>query len=181
VPPLVIYFDLRPMNMSISVGTWLLYYAGFYLMQIVLAWYTLGSFKWQTLTLATVSFPIYIKAFLNVLKGKDVGWQATGTARGSSPFNFIVPQVLFFVFLFLTSLVAIWRDADNGFLTLATAWNVTNTVILGAFLLAARREARALRKGRSLTPETTAAPLDDTAPLTVIARPIDSRIEELVP
>ena len=140
------------MNLTISVGTWLLYYAGFYLMQIVLAWYTLGSFKWQTLTLATVSFPIYIKAFLNVLKGKDVGWQATGTARGSSPFNFIMPQVLFFVFLFLTSLVAIWRDVDNGVLTLATAWNVTNTVILGASCSrpAARRErfARAARSRR---------------------------------
>jgi len=40
VPPLEIYFDLRPMNLSISVATWFLYYAGFYLMQIVLAWYT---------------------------------------------------------------------------------------------------------------------------------------------
>ena len=138
------------MNLSISVATWFLYYAGFYLMQILLAWYTVGSFRWQTLTLATVSFPIYIKALLNVIKAKDVGWQATGTARGSSPFNFIIPQVLFFVFLFFTSLVAIWRDVDNGLLTLATAWNLTNTVILGGFMLTARREARALRKGRSL-------------------------------
>jgi len=179
VPPLEIYFDLRPMNLTISVGTWLLYYAGFYLMQIVLAWYTLGSFRWETLTLATVSFPIYIKALLNVITGKDVGWQATGTARGSSPFNFIVPQVLFFVFLFLTSLVAIWRDVDNSVLTLATAWNVTNTVILGAFLLAARREARALRRGSgSVLPP--APPRIESAPVTVVARPTDNRIEELV-
>lgn len=180
VPPLEIYFDLHPMNLSISVGTWLLYYAGFYLMQIVLAWYTLGSFRWQTLTLATVSFPIYIKAFLNVLKGKDVGWQATGTARGASPFNFIVPQVLFFVFLFFTSFVAVWRDVDNGVPTLATAWNITNTLILAAFLLAARREARALRKGRSLTPAAAPAMEEPIEPITVVARPGAARIEELV-
>lgn len=178
VPPLEIYFDLRPMNLSISVATWFLYYAGFYLMQIVLAWYTLGTFRWQTLTLATVSFPIYIKAFLNVVKGKDVGWQATGTARGSSPFNFIIPQVLFFVFLFLTSLVAIWRDVDNGIVTLASAWNITNTVILGGFMLTARREARALRKGRPLTPAVPDAAAEQPAPVTVIARP--ERIPEVV-
>jgi len=191
VPPLEIYFDLRPMNLSISVATWFLYYAGFYLMQIVLAWYTVGSFRWQTLTLATVSFPIYIKALLNVVKGKDVGWQATGTARGSSPFNFIIPQVLFFVFLLFTSFVAVWRDVDNGMLTLATAWNVTNTVILGGFLLSARKEARALRKGHPLAPPRDPAKEEvDAVPLTVVARPdswsVDaarsdvSRIEELV-
>ena len=150
VPPLEIYFDLRPMDMSISVGTWAFFYAGFYLMQIMLAWFTLGSFRWETLTLATVSFPIYTKALFNVLRGKDVGWQATGAVktRTRSPYNFMVPQMLFFVFLLLTSVVAIWRDTTNGVLTLATAWNITNTIVLGAFVLAARREARALRRAR---------------------------------
>jgi len=174
VPPLEIYFDLRPMNLSISVATWFLYYAGFYLMQILLAWYTVGSFRWQTLTLATVSFPIYIKALLNVIKAKDVGWQATGTARGSSPFNFIIPQTLFFVFLVITSLVAIWRDVDNGLVTLATAWNLTNTFILGGFMLTARREARTLRKGLPLYPETPDADSPERpAPVTVVARPLE--------
>ncbi len=174
VPPLEIYFDLRPMNLSISVATWFLYYAGFYLMQILLAWYTVGSFRWQTLTLATVSFPIYIKALLNVIKAKDVGWQATGTARGSSPFNFIIPQTLFFVFLVITSLVAIWRDVDNGLVTLATAWNLTNTFILGGFMLTARREANTLRKGLPLYPETPDADSPERpAPVTVVARPLE--------
>ena len=48
VPPLEIYFDLRPMNLDLGLGTWLLYYAGFYVMQIVLAWFTLGSFRWES-------------------------------------------------------------------------------------------------------------------------------------
>ena len=30
--------------------------------------------------------------------------------RRPSPFNFMIPQVLVFVFLLLTSVVAIWRD-----------------------------------------------------------------------
>ncbi|WP_084127995.1 glycosyltransferase [Demequina sp. NBRC 110055] len=182
VPPLEIYFDLRPMNLSITVVTWFLYYAGFYLMQVLLAWYTLGSFRWETLTLATVSFPIYTKAFVNAFTGRDVGWQSTGTAKGHSPYNFVIPQILFFLFLALTSAVAVWRDVDNGVFTLATAWNVTNTVILGAFVWTAHREARALRRGPTAVPAPVPAPATRHAaePRIVVARPpaaIAARVE----
>jgi cellulose synthase (UDP-forming) len=147
VPPLEIYFDLRPMNLSTTVLTWALYYAGFYVMQIVLAFYTMGSFRWETLMLATASFPIYVRALWNVLTGREQRWSATGDrSKASSPFNFMIPQVLFFVFLALTSVVAVTRDIDNGVLTLATGWNVTNTVILGSFVAAAMREARLGRR-----------------------------------
>ena len=142
VPPLEIYFDLRPMNISTTLFTWLLYYAGFYLMQVLLAFYAMGSFRWETLMLATASFPIYISALINVLVGKEQTWSATGNkAKALSPFNFMIPQVLFFVFLLLTSVVGVWRDAGIGSLTLATAWNVTNTLILGAFVCTALHES----------------------------------------
>jgi cellulose synthase (UDP-forming) len=173
VPSLEIYFDLRPMTVSISVFSWFMYYAGFYLLQILLAWYTLGSFRWETLTLSVVSFPIYVKALFNVLTGRDVGWQATGTARGGSPFNFVVPQMLFFLFLSLTSVVAIFRDVSNGVATLATAWNITNTVILGAFLIAVARDARLLRRG--IAGSATASSEQAPEPRTVVARPTDIR------
>ena len=141
VPALEIYFDLRPMNLSTTVVTWVLYYAGFYVIQIVLAFYTMGSFRWETLMLATVSAPIYLAALINVLTGKEQTWSATGDrSKVSSPFNFMIPQVLFFVFLLLTSFVAVFRDVDNGVLTLATGWNVTNTIIMGSFVAAAMRE-----------------------------------------
>lgn len=173
VPAFEIYFDLRPMTVSVSVLSWFLYYAGFYVMQILLAFYTLGSFRWQTLTLAMVSFPIYVKALYNVISGRDVGWQATGTARGNSPYNFVVPQMLFFLFLSLTSVVAIFRDTANGVLTLATAWNVTNTLILGAFLFSVARDARLLRRG---TADRNLAGRDSQPepPRTVVARPAGS-------
>ncbi|WP_143338043.1 glycosyltransferase family 2 protein [Demequina sp. NBRC 110054] len=148
VPALEIYFDLRPMDMSISAGQWLLFYAGFYGMQILLMWFTLGTFRWQTLTLATVSFPIYTKALLNVLTGKDEGWSVTGAVKSRSPYNFMVPQILIFVFLALTSVVSVWRDTMNGVATLATIWNVINTVVLASFMAAAAREERALRAAR---------------------------------
>lgn len=169
VPPLEIYFDLRPMTLEITVFTWALYYAGFYVMQIVLAWFAVGSFRWETLTLATVSFPIYTKALWNVLTGKDVGWHVTGSASRRSPFEFIIPQVLFFVFLALTTAVGVWRDLGIGEITLATMWNATNTVILGAFVATAFREAHARSRPALAVSPAPAEP--DRVPITVVARP----------
>jgi cellulose synthase (UDP-forming) len=163
VPPLEIYFDLRPVHLSTTVLTWVLYYAGFYLMQIVLAFYTMGSFRWETLMLATASFPIYVTALVNVLIGTEQKWTATGNRNGvGSAFNVMIPQVLFFAFLFLTSLVAIWRDVDHGMLTLATAWNVTNTLILGSFVATALREGSRVTARRPLV----SAPLAVAAAVT---------------
>ena len=173
VPALEIYFDLRPMTVSLTVLTWFIYYAGFYGMQILLAWYTLGSFRWETLTLSVVSFPIYVKALVNVLTGHEVGWQATGTTKGDSPFNFVLPQMLFFLFLSLTSVVAVYRDISNGVATLATAWNVTNTVILGAFLISVARDARLIRRGD--VKRTVSGPNTVSLPQrTVVARPLST-------
>ncbi|WP_286279017.1 glycosyltransferase family 2 protein [Naasia aerilata] len=185
VPPLEIFFDLRPMNLHISVLQWLLYYCGFYVMQIVLAFFTLGSFRYEVLMLATVSFPIYVKALWNVLAGKDEAWHVTGRkGRPKSPFNFILPQVLFFTFLLLTSAVAIWRDLDNGVLTLATGWNVLNTLILFSFVVVAAREGRRLtRESRAAANGLAAAEVLVThqpAPIrTIIARPLSADGEGL--
>lgn len=146
VPPLQIFFDLTPMNLSITPGQWALYYAGFYVMQVVLAFYTLGSFRWEVLLLASVSFPIYTRALVNAIFRKDQKWHVTGQ-KGAyrSPFAFMQPQVMFFVFLLLTTVVGVWKDLGNGYLSLALAWNATNTLILGGFVITAWKEGHAGR------------------------------------
>ncbi len=151
VPPLQIYFDMTPMNLHITPVTWVLYYAGFYVLQILLAFYTLGSFRWEVLLLASVSFPIYLRALVNALLRRDQVWHVTGK-KGAyrSPFAFIQPQVLMFVLLAVTTGVGAWKDLGNGYPSLALAWNATNTLILGGFLITALREARRARRAARL-------------------------------
>ena len=51
-------------------------------MQVIVALYTIGSFRWETLMLATASFPIYGRALVNAIINKDTKWHVTGaTAR----------------------------------------------------------------------------------------------------
>lgn len=146
VPPLEIYLDLSPMDLTITPLTWALYYAGFYVMQILLAFYTLGSFRWEVLLLASVSFPIYVRALVNALLRREQAWHVTGR-KGAyrSPFAFMLPQVLVFQFLLLTTVVALWKTEASGTFTLALAWNATNTLLLGGFLVTAWREGRRAR------------------------------------
>ncbi len=147
VPPMTIFLDLSPMDMQVSPATWVLFYAGFYLMQIAVAFYTLGSFRPETLMLATVSFPIYCRALVNAMRKREQKWHVTGSkAKAASPFNFMIPQVLMFVFLALTSVAGAWKDMSNGTVSLALAWNTTNALILGAFVVVAAREAHRLKR-----------------------------------
>ena len=83
VPPLEIFFDLHPVNLSVGVGQWLLMYAGFYVLQVLLAFFSVGSFRWEVLMLAAVSYPIYVKALLNAFLGREQHWHVTGTATRS--------------------------------------------------------------------------------------------------
>jgi cellulose synthase (UDP-forming) len=166
VPPLQIYFNLTPMNLTITPLTWLLYYAGFYVLQIILAFYTLGSFRWQVLLLAAVSFPIYVRALVNAILKRDQKWHVTGQ-KGAyrSPFAFMIPQVLFFQFLLVTTVVGAWKDLSNGYPSLALAWNATNTLILGSFVLTAWREGRRAKAATRLenAPRRRAEPALATA------------------
>jgi cellulose synthase (UDP-forming) len=82
----------------------------------------------------------------------------------------MIPQVMVFAFLLLTSFVAISKDIGHQNLTLATAWNVTNTIVIGVFIAAAFREshrakaaARRARK-RPAAPRAAQAPVARTAP-----------------
>ncbi|KQV69590.1 glycosyl transferase family 2 [Nocardioides sp. Root122] len=149
VPPLQIYFDLTPVALGVPTSTWLMYYAGFYFMQVVVALYTMGSFRWETLMLASASFPIYVQAMWNAITRRERQWHVTGSAGGArSPFTYTFPQVLVFVFLLLTTVVGAWKTQVTGSFNVALAWNALNTIVLGIFLVITYREARTARATR---------------------------------
>lgn len=196
VPVLEIFFDLRPVSLNVGIDQWFLAYAGFYGLQIVLAFFTLGSFRVEVLMLAASSFPIYMKAFTNVIIGRDTAWSVTGASkRAASPFNFLTLQVVTFVVLIATTAVGIWRDVLNSQVSIATIWAGLNTVILGAFLMVAIAEARRLRRddkgARAIDAKSVAlgeflaAPEPRSTPYTLIlaelrARQTDASRQELI-
>ena len=57
--------------------------------------------------------------------------------------------------------MSIWRDLGNSQLSLATAWNVTNTFILGAFMIVALRENWQINHPKKLVPDLIEHRSDD--------------------
>lgn len=159
LPPLEIYLNLTPVNQNTPFLQWILFYAGLYVMQIIMAVYTIGSFRWQTLLLSTASFPIYTRAFANALRGKDTAWHVTGRAgRANSPFQFILPQILTFVFLAVTACVGLWKVEWTGEISIAVIWNLLNVLVLGTFLGIAAHESVTLRRTETRQDQTGQQP-----------------------
>jgi cellulose synthase (UDP-forming) len=148
LPPLQIYFNLSPIATTIPIWQWGLMYSGFYVSQLVLAFYTMGGFKFKTLMLSNVSFPIYIKAFLNALTRRDQAWHATNTISYDSPFNYIRIQVYIFIFLLLTTVIGLLKAIYTNELSISLVWNGLNTFVFGYFIVMAYAEARYLKKQR---------------------------------
>ncbi|QQG50444.1 MAG: glycosyltransferase [Candidatus Saccharibacteria bacterium] len=147
LPALQIYFNITPIAIDIPLYQWILLYSGFYVTQIILSIYTMGGFKAETLILSAASFPIYIKAFFNVLRGKDEAWQATNRVDSyDSPFNYIRMQTYIFIFLLLTTVVGIWKSMYTQEFSISIAWCVLNTFVFGYFILAALRESSQMRR-----------------------------------
>lgn len=154
LPPLQIFFNLSPISTTIPIWQWALLYSGFYLSQLILAFYTMGGFKFKTVMLSSVSFPIYIKAFFNALFRRDQAWKATNVASYDSPFNYVRTQVYVFLFLLLTSLVGTFKAIYTDELSISLIWNTLNAVIFGYFTLMAAREARLLKRQRRVKKPT---------------------------
>lgn len=147
VPALEVFFDPHPVNSAVSVLTWL----AFLRRLLPVADSACGAHPGQleVLLLAANSFPTYLRALRNAFTGVDTKWHVTGTTTRSSAFNFIIPQVLTFVFLLGTSIVSIWRDLTPGQLNVATFWSVVNTVAIGALIGVAFHEAAEVHGRRS--------------------------------
>lgn len=148
LPALQIFFNLTPISLSISAWQWALLYSSFYGGHLILAFYTMGGFKFQTLMLATASFPIYVKAFFNALFKRDQAWQATNGMKYDSPFNYIRMQVYLLIFLTATSIIGFWKASYTGEYSIALFWNLLNTIILGYFFWVALGEGRSYRRSQ---------------------------------
>lgn len=140
LPALQIFFGLTPINLSIAFGAWLFYFLSFYAMQITVSSYAMGGFRFETILLGMSSFPIYIKALVNGFMARDTGWQPTGATKIDSPYNYIIPQILIFVFLVFTDIVGFVEMVHWQQLSLSLFWNLLNTLVFAGFLYLAGKE-----------------------------------------
>lgn len=168
LPALQIFFNLTPIALAIPFWQWALLYSGFYVTQLILSMFTMGGFKFETLMLSTASFSIYVKAFVNALRGRDEAWQATNRIDAyDSPFNYIRAQTYVFIFLSLTTFVGIWKSIYTEEFSVSIVWCALNSFVFGYFTVVAVRESMRMSKAsrkvvtpKNKLPKAPAAPLN---------------------
>ncbi len=142
LPSFYIYLGLIPMQSEFGILEWAIRYFPFYFLQIAVAFYFMKGFRWETMILSFVSFPIYLKALWNVLIGRDEKWNVTGQKESDSPFNYIIPQLILFIYLVITLVIAgfdlMWYR--NSGIWIAFTWQSINTGIFGYFIWMVYRE-----------------------------------------
>lgn len=147
LPSLYIYFGLITIKSDFGLIEWGMRYFSFYGLQILVAWYFMKGFKWQTMILSFLSFPIYIKALWNVIRGVEEGWHVTGQKGSDSPFNYVTAYIVIFMYLIITLIVAgadlLWYQ--NAAIFVAFMWNLLNTLIFSYFLWVVFQEYRRKR------------------------------------
>ena len=147
LPVLQIFFNLTPIALDIPLWQWAILYSGFYVTQIILSIFTMGGFKFETLTLAAASFSIYIKAFFNALRRRDEMWHATNRVDTyDSPFNYVRFQAYVFIFLLLATGVGIWKSLYTNEFSISIVWCGLNAYIFGYFTLIALQESSHMRR-----------------------------------
>jgi cellulose synthase (UDP-forming) len=134
VPPMAIFMDMTAVNASGSLFDWLLHYLAFYGFYFGVTIYCMSGFKFETLVLASASFPTYIKALWNVITSKAVGWTATGKRVSEKPLNYLVPQILVFLFLLASTIFGVILVLGGKPMSLALVWNAFNTFIFGYYI-----------------------------------------------
>jgi cellulose synthase (UDP-forming) len=142
LPALQIYFNLTPISLEIPFYQWAILYSGFYMTQLTLSILTMGAFRVETIVLSAVSFPIYVKAFMNAFWNRDETWRATNRKDTyDSPFNYIKIQTYLFIFLFLTTMVGVWKSLYTQEFSISIIWCGLNALIFGCFIFIALRES----------------------------------------
>jgi len=160
LPALQIFFNLTPIALAIPFWQWALLYSGFYVTQLLLSMYIMGGLKFQTLLLSTASFSIYMKAFVNALRRRDEAWEATNRVGAyDSPFNYIRAQTYVFIFLFLTTIVGIWKSLYTQEFSVSIAWCALNAFVFGYFTIIAIRESSHMRTAKVRSKKSIKLPL----------------------
>jgi cellulose synthase (UDP-forming) len=142
LPAIYIIFGMSPINSNLGFMHWFLVYGSFYGLQIIVASYTMRGFRSETLILSTVTFPIYLRALKNAFLRLPDKWHVTGQKNLDSSFNYIVPQLLLFIFLVLVDILGLISFYKNTTISLALGWNLINTYVFGYFIYFAYREQR---------------------------------------
>ncbi|AGL17089.1 glycosyltransferase family 2 protein [Actinoplanes sp. N902-109] len=134
LPAVYLLFGLSPIRSDIS--TWLVHYAPFYLLIMLVTIMQLGGFKPSAIVTSIAAAPVHVKALVMAIFKRKVRWTVTNAGpRGLPGVELVLPHVA----LLLLNLVAVavglsmlpLRGTDVPAVGLSIGWALIYVVVLG--------------------------------------------------
>jgi cellulose synthase (UDP-forming) len=132
VPSMYLLFGVSPVEANTT--TWLLHYAPFYALVVLVTWLQTGGFKPAAVITSIGSAPVVARALLMVLLRRKASWTVTNARSGKLPgVELVLPQIA----MMLLNVVAIGvglsvMNPDTRAATLlSVTWAAMHVLILG--------------------------------------------------
>jgi cellulose synthase (UDP-forming) len=148
LPAVYLLFGLSPIRTDIS--TWLIHYAPFYLMIMLVTVLQLGGFKPSAIVTSIAAAPVHVRALIMAIFKRKVRWTVTNAGPGGLPgVELVLPHVT----LLLLNAVAIGvgvralslRGTDVAGVGLSIAWAAIYVLVLGRVVAEAVIAPRAIK------------------------------------
>lgn len=162
-PVVTIFFGISPINAQVSVSAWAKHYLAFYGMQYTIAYYAMNGFKWQAPVLSIASFPIYVKAFWNAVRGKRETWNVTnslnshGKKKPETALDFASTQIVLLLLFIATEAIGLTYNNATSYINTALIWNAINILVFATFVGYAIKEHFQMRARRIVSKKTQSA------------------------
>jgi cellulose synthase (UDP-forming) len=149
IPSLYLLFGLSPIRSDMS--TWLLHYAPFYVLIVVVTALQTGGFKLAAMIISIGVAPVHLRAFLMALVGRKATWSVTNAGpRGVPGVGLVLPHVALLLLNAMSVAVGIaavkHRNADVAGIVFALFWAIVYVLLLGRIILEAVSEPRTLKE-----------------------------------
>jgi cellulose synthase (UDP-forming) len=149
IPSLYLLFGLSPIRSDLS--TWLLHYAPFYVLIVIVTVLQTGGFKLASMIVSIGVAPVHMRALVMALIGRKATWTVTNAGPGGVPgVGLVLPHVALLLLNLMAVVVGVTaithRNADVGGLVFALFWSTIYVLLLGRIIVEAVMEPRTVKE-----------------------------------
>jgi cellulose synthase (UDP-forming) len=130
VPSAYLLFGLSPVQATTS--TWLLHYAPFYALVVLVTWLQCGGFKPAAVIASIGAAPVHARALVMALLKRKASWTVTNARSGALPgIELVLPHVGLLLLNAVAIVVGLSAMTDVPATLLSVAWASLHILILG--------------------------------------------------
>ncbi|GAA2540689.1 hypothetical protein GCM10010435_05160 [Winogradskya consettensis] len=149
LPAVYLLFGLSPIRADLS--TWVVHYAPFYVLIMLVTVLQLGGFKISAIVTSIGAAPVHVRALVMALFKRHVKWTVTNAGPGGLPgIELVLPHVALFLLNALAIAVGIstlpLRGTDVAAVSLSIAWASIYVLVLGRVIAEAVIAPRVIKE-----------------------------------